>query len=597
MEAVIERTEAGVVSIPEAPARTIPGAILSQCRALGERTYTRHWDGNGWVETSWNSFAQQSLAVAAALIDEGVKAGDRVLLMSENRIEWLLCDLGIQCAGAVTVPVYPSSSVATVKSIIKSTEPVFAIASSEDRADKIRTAGLEKIRLIVPDVDRWRARALEPQQVDGVAERLRGLSPDGVATVIPTSGTTGEPKGVILLHRNFTDMAAAALSIFDFGPEDMVLSFMPYAHSYERIEGIFTPSMAGCTITLTRGLDRIREDLAEVRPSAMMGFPRMFEKFHQTVLDMVAEVPVHKRLMFRLAMGVGTRRAARNDVVARGPLEWLADRFVLKPLHRRVTGGRLRFFVSGGAPLNQSVEEFFWALGVKILQGWGLTETTAAATANTETEHRYRTVGKPLPGMDLKIAEDGEILVRGPAVMAGYMNKPEETAEVLVDGWLRTGDIGFVDAQGFLTITDRKKDLIKTAGGKYIAPQPIEAGLMADRYVASAMVIGDTRPYAVALIVPEWAALERDRGLTGERVRLCEDPAVRAYFRGVVDGVNRDLAGFETVKRFALLPADFSEAAGELTPTLKPRRRIVVEHNQAVIDALYAQPREAAEPA
>jgi long-chain acyl-CoA synthetase len=592
MQAAIEAPERATVQIPEAPERTIPGEVLARCRAMGDRVYTRHWDGTEWVDTTWREFAEQALAISGALVAEGVRPGDRVLLMSENRLEWLLCDLGIQSAGAVTVPVYPSSTVASVKAIVKATEPVLAIASTGERADKITTAGLEKVYLVQPDVDRWRQRPLEPAESDEIAARLAALSPEALATVIPTSGTTGEPKGVMLLHRSFADMARSGLQVFDIGETDVVLSFLPYAHVMERMDGIFLPTVAGATIVLGRGMDHLVEDIAEVRPTIMLGVPRVFEKVFEAVHDAASRESEIKRRLFEWALAVGAGRAARDDVRPSGPVEGLAERLVLKTLRARLTGGRLRFFISGGAPLNEKVEEFFWALGVKILQGWGLTEGTSGLTSNTERDHRYRTVGKALPGIELTIADDGEILVAGPAVMTGYMNRPRESEETLAGGLLHTGDIGFLDADGFLTITDRKKDLIKTSGGKYIAPQPIEAALMANRYVGSAMVVGDERPYAIALIVPDWDALVRDRGLTASRVQLCTDPAVVAYFESVVNEVNHSLAGFETVKRFALLPADFSEEAGELTPTLKPRRRVILEHNAAVVDELYAQPRD-----
>jgi len=592
MQAVMEVPERAAARIPDAPSRTIPGEILARCRELGDRTYTRHWDGERWIETSWLEFADQALAITATLIAEGVGAGDRVLLMSENRIEWLLCDLGIQSAGAVTVPIYATSTLASVKAVVKATEPVLAIASNAERADRIRTAGLDKVFLIHPEVERWRSRPLDDADREAIALRLAKLEPEGLATVIPTSGTTGEPKGVMLRHLSFTDMARSALSVFDIGESDVVLSFLPYAHVMERMDGVFVPTVAGATIVLGRGMDHLVEDIAEVKPTIMLGVPRVFEKVFEAVHDAAAHESAVKQRLLKWALDVGAGRAARDDVSPRGPVEGLAERLVLHGLRERLTGGRLRFFISGGAPLNEKVEEFFWALGVKILQGWGLTEGTSGLTSNNETDHRYRTVGKALPGIELKIAEDGEILVQGPAVMTGYMGRAEETAATLADGWLHTGDIGFLDAAGFLTITDRKKDLIKTAGGKYIAPQPIEALLMADRYVASAMVVGDERPYAVALLVPDWAALVRDRGLAGTPVELCEGVDVRRYFEGVVEEVNRGLAGFETIKRFALLPADFSEAAGELTPTLKPRRRVVLEHQAAVIDGLYAQPKD-----
>lgn len=576
----------------EAPRMTIPGEILARCAAYRDREYLRHWDGAAWRSTTWASFADQALRIACALVGEGVNAGDRVLLISENRLEWLLCDLGIQCAGAVTVPVYPTSTLASVKVIARTTEPVLGIASNAERGDRLAAGGVPSVRLLEPDVEEWRRRAPASNEMDEVRARLERLTPESLATVIPTSGTTGEPKGVTLLHRNFTEMSRGALQVFDIGESDVVLSFLPYAHVMERVDGIFVPTMAGAAIVLGRGMDHLVEDIGEIRPTIMLGVPRVFEKVHERVLDTASHEPAWKRRLLLWSLRVGAGRAARDDVAPRGWRESLAERLVLRSLRERITGGRLRFFISGGAPLSQKVEEFFWALGVKILQGWGLTEGTSGVTSNTERDHRYRTVGKALPGIELRIAGDGEILVHGPAVMAGYFGNAKATDDTLADGWLLTGDIGFLDGEGFLTITDRKKDLLKTAGGKYIAPQPIEAALMADRFIAAAMVVGDGRPYAVALIVPDWAALASEEGVTGDPSVLAGSPAVRSFFARRVEAANRDLAGFETIKRFALLPRDFTEEAGELTPTLKPKRRVVLEHNAALIDALYAQPRE-----
>jgi long-chain acyl-CoA synthetase len=309
------------------------------------------------------------------------------------------------------------------------------------------------------------------------------------------------------------------------------------------------------------------------------------------VHDQVSRKSALQRALFWWALRVGAQRMAPDG--GPGVRLWvrLADRLVLDSLRRRLTGGRLRFFISGGAPLNEKVEQFFWALGVKILQGWGMTETTSGATSNSETLHRYRSVGPPLPGLELKLADDGEILVRGPIVTSGYYNLPQATAQVLsADGWLSTGDMGFL-ADGFLTITDRKKDLIKTSGGKYIAPLPIEARLQAERALKAALVIGNERPYAVALIVPDWDAVRSQLGIAGMPAELKKDPRVRGLFQELVDQCNRDLASFESIKRFALLERDFAENLDELTPTLKPKRKVIGEHFAAEIEALYSASR------
>jgi long-chain acyl-CoA synthetase len=420
-----------------------------------------------------------------------------------------------------------------------------------------------------------------------VIQRLEALKPDDVVTLIYTSGTTGQPKGVVLAHRNFVDMARATLQVFDVGEHDVSLSFLPYSHVFERMSGIFVGIMGGGSSYLSRGIDLLGEDLGQVKPTLMMSVPRVYEKMYARVQQQVGNAPPHKQALFRWAIATGKRSLKGRANPLQGIQQRLAERIVLAPLRQRLSGGRLRFFVSGGAPLNPEIEEFFWAIGIPILQGWGLTETTSGATSNTEKDHRLGTVGKAFPGVELKIAGDGEILVKGPGVMLGYHDSPKATAEVLEDGWFRSGDIGELDKAGFLKITDRKKDLLKTAGGKYVAPQPIESRLQDDSLIERAVLIGDGRPYVTALIVPDWEALKREQKLSGEPEQLSQDEKVRAVFQGRVDAVNKGLGSWETIKYFQLLAEDFSEARGEMTPTLKVRRRAVQEHHKAAIESMY----------
>ena len=339
-----------------------------------------------------------------------------------------------------------------------------------------------------------------------LAGRLGALRPDAVATVVYTSGTTGDPKGVMLTHRHFVEMGKSALKAFHIGPDDRLLSYLPYSHVLERVDGIFVETLADLPFWLTRGMDMLVEDIQLARPTVMLGVPRVFEKVYEAVFDQVQNQPAYRRAIFELGPGHRSRAYSRDLVPGFGSELGSPRGSCWLRCASASPVGRLRFFISGGAPLNEKVEEFFWSIGVKILQGWGLTETTSGVTSNTEEEHRYRTVGKALPGTEIRIATDGEILVKGPGVMLGYKNRPEDT-RVISDGWLKTGDMGFVDSDGFLTITDRKKDLIKTSGGKYVAPLPIESQLENERYVKASLVVGDERPYVVALIVPDWAAL------------------------------------------------------------------------------------------
>ncbi|HUY73763.1 MAG TPA: long-chain fatty acid--CoA ligase [Candidatus Dormibacteraeota bacterium] len=569
---------------------TIPAVFFAQAKLHDQAPYLHFFRDGAWQVLTWTETAERAMRVACALVDAGVRPGEHVALMSPNRPEWLYCDFGIMAAGAVTVPLYPSLLPKVAGYIAADSKTRFAIAADATMAAKLAGHELPKhVFTMDEDVKRWTEMEPAADLRAQVSERLAAIKPDDVATVIYTSGTTGEPKGVIFAHTHFIEAARAGLQMFHIGPEDVLLSYLPYSHVLERVDGIFIETTAGCSFWLARSLDTIFvEDIHVARPTIMLGVPRVFEKLYESVYDQVRKQPVYRRAIFRWALGIGVARLHGSQ----GP--WLrlrvriAERLVLAPLREKLTGGRLRFFISGGAPLNEKVEEFFWAIGVKILQGWGLTEATSGVTSNTEEVHRYRSVGIPMPGTELRIADDGEILVKGPGVMIGYKNRPEATDDCIKGEWLKTGDMGFIDQDGFLTITDRKKDLIKTSGGKYVAPLPIEAQLENDRYVKAALVVGDSRQYVVGLIVPDWEALAADAGFSGAPATLVDDEAVRARFQKVVDAVNQNLASFETIKYFTLLERDFTEANDELTPSLKKKRRVIALHFQKQIDAMFA---------
>jgi len=559
--------------------RTTSGLFFRQSARFGDRTLVRFHDGERWRGASWNRTADLALRVAARLVGEGVSAGDRVAIMAENRVEWLYCDLAIQAAGAVTVPIYPSTSARTAQAI--ATDAGIRVAFvDEDLRDRLQ---VERLVGFDSDLPGWVADPADPELLAEVEARAAAVSPDDLATLVYTSGTTGLPKGVMLPHRCFVDMAHSCLEAFDIGQEDESLSFLPYSHVFERINGVFVGLAAGGSAWIARGIPKLVDDLQECRPTVMVSVPRVYEKMHQQVMAIVREQPAHRRAIFRWAIAQGRRRLRG----APAPLFPLADRVVLAPIRKRLTGGRLRFFVSGGAPLSAEVESFFWAIGVKIFNGWGMTETASGATSNTERRHEFETVGPPLPGVEIRIADDGEVLVKSPGNMVGYYNNPEATAETLDDGWVRTGDIGEVDAGGFLRITDRKKELLKTAGGKYVAPAPMETRLMQDPAIERAVVVGDERPYVTALVVPDWKTLEVEHAITGTPEELCRDERARTVVQRAIDGVNRDLGSWETIKYFELLPHDFTETSGELTPTLKVKRRIVQERYREQIETMY----------
>ena len=555
------------------------GVFFRQAAKYGDRPYLHFRDGHGpWQVVSFSEMERRVLAVGSALIEAGISPGDVVLIMSENRLEWLFCDLAIQAVGGVSVPVYPNMTAETAQFVASDSAAKFAIAGDAELAAKLPLQGsLRKVAVMDVDVAQWVEQPI--RNVREVSARLAKVSPEDLSTIIYTSGTTGVPKGVELPHGNLVDIARAAASVHPISDRDRAISWLPYSHSYGRIDDIIVDLLVGVEAWISRGPDHLGEEIHEIKPTVMNNVPRIYEKMYGAVMSRVHAATPTRQAMFKWAVRVGTRY---SQAPAPGPLlraqHALADRLVLRPIRVLLTGGNLRFFVSGGAGLAREIEEFFWALGVPILNGWGLTETSAGACSNTLHNHRFLTVGKPFPGVELKIAEDGEILVKGPGNMRAYHNQPQATAEVLQDGWVYTGDIGEIDADGYLKITDRKKSLFKTAGGKYIAPLPLEHELLTDPIITRAVVVGEGRPYITALIVPDRDAAKA-QGL--------DDSALEARVQSLVDRVNSRLGQWETIKYFTLLPRDFTEEAGELSLKMDIKRKVIADHFAAQIDSMY----------
>jgi len=591
---------------------TIPAMFYRQAERFGERPMMLIKGGGAYRPLSWRAVRDDVESLAGWLLQRGVAPGDRVAIFVENRPEWGIADLAAQSVGAWGVPIYPTLKAHDVGLILEDCRPAAAIASGADRLATLVSAAarLERppamIALDAPGVDdrgvhAWPQalesgrRALEAVRPE-LERRRAALRPADTATLIYTSGTTGIPKGVMLSHRNFLSNAAASASVVPIGPEDVHLSFLPLSHVFERMAGWYLMMSVGARIAFAESMDTVPQNMAEVRPSVMLGVPRFFEKLYARVQERLGAMPARKRRLVEWALGVG-RRHAEARFAGRRPGPGLAlaraaaDRLVFRTFRRRL-GGRLRFFVSGSAPLSREIGEFFFWIGVTILEGYGLTETSPVIAVNRLERPRFGTVGPPLPGVEVRIAEDGEILTRGPHVMQGYYGRPADTAEVIRDGWLHTGDVGELNAEGVLRITDRKKDLIKTAGGKFVAPQRLENLFVMDPYVSQAFVYGDTRPFCVALIVPQAEALRehaRAQGLPdGSLAELVSRPDIQAWYWERVQAAQRDLAGFEQVKKIALLDAEFSLDSGELTPTLKTKRRCVAERYQVLLDSLYA---------
>jgi long-chain acyl-CoA synthetase len=576
----LRTSTAGAIDIdPEAISdRTTVGVLFRQAAKYTDRAVLHHRDGDAWRLKSWREMQHDVLSVASALIDAGVKAGECVVLLSENRYEWLYCDFAIQAIGAITVPIYTNLTAEMTQFIAADCEATFGIASDTTLGSKLKAEGpLTRIALIETDVPAWIDAG--PTQLAEITARMAGIRPDDLCTIVYTSGTTGVPKGVELAHRNLVDISRAALIVHPVTDKDVSLSYLPYAHVFGRINEIFLGILYGAETWISRGPDHLVEELAEVQPTIMCSVPRVYEKMYAAVMSRVREASPTRRALFHWAIRTGT---SYSHTKAPGP--WvqaqhrLADRLVLAALRKRLTGGRLRFYISGGAGLAQEIEEFFWSIGVPILNGWGMTETSSGVCSNTLYEHRFLTVGKPFPGVEIKIADDGEILVKGPGNMVGYHKNPAATAEMLKDGWIYSGDIGGFDGDGFLRITDRKKSLFKTSGGKYIAPMPVEHGLMTNQLVLRAVVVGEGKPYVTALVVPDWDEA-RKQGLN--------EDAVRASIQKTVDDLNTHLGHWETIKYFALLPHDFTEDAGELSLKMDVKRKVVAERYQDLIESMY----------
>ncbi len=566
-----------------------------------------------WDDLSYRHLGDQVRDLSLGLLELGLGPGDRVAILSENRPEWAAADYACLAARCTDVPVYPTLPARQIEHILRDSGSAAIFVSSRAQLDKVRAirSRLPNLRHIIAfdDVagggDVHDLRQVQRQGRTAVGrhahwrEQALSAAPVDLATLIYTSGTTGDPKGVMLTHGNIASNVTAALSLFTFGPSDECLSFLPLSHIFERMLGHYALFYAGVTINYATSMDTVAAELLERRPTVVASVPRLYEKILARVLETVRQSSLPRRRIFTWSRAVGETYV--NHLVARRPMPRrlalryaLADRLVFRKLRAR-TGGRIRFFVSGGAPLAPDIARFFYAAGMPIYEGYGLTETSPVIAANRPGRVRPGTVGPPIPGVAVRIANDGEIVVRGPNVMQGYFGKPGPTAEAIdPEGWFHTGDIGMIDDEGCLRITDRKKDLIVTAGGKNIAPQPIESLAKTSKYVSNAVMLGDRRRFTVMLVVPNfdalraWGAHQKFDDL--ETGSLLDRPEVRAKLESELAAALADLARHEMPKKFLFLPHDFSVESGELTPTLKVRRRVVEEHHRSALEALYADP-------
>jgi long-chain acyl-CoA synthetase len=564
-----------------------------------------------WLPISSADLRRNIAGTAHALQEWGIHKGDRVAILSENRPEWSTADFAILLLGAVTVPVYSTLTPEQTAYTLRDSGASVIFVSTEHQLRKLQTIlpQTQIKRIIVMDhvqiasdldaicvlMDQFMTQGpltLDPKTVS----LARSIQPGDLATIIYTSGTTGTSKGAMLTHGNMTSNITCSLLGFEMHPGDISISFLPLSHVTARHVD-FSLLYHGVTLAYCPFIENLTETFLEVRPTVCVSVPRVYEKIYAKTETTARGFP--KRAIYRWALSVG--RANKAAILAgHTPTSstWkLANKLVFSKIRAGV-GGNVRTFISGGAPLGRELAEWFATVGIRIHEGYGLTETSPVIAVNTPVNHRIGTVGKILPNLEVRIAEDGEILVRGPSVFKGYWNRPDETQNAFQDDWFKTGDIGQIDADGYLFVTDRKKDLIKTSGGKFIAPQPIENSLKLNPLVGTAVILGDKRKFAFVIISPNFPLLEdwarANNVPSSSRAELVANPKVQALYEGIVEGVNQNLARFEKLKRVLLVPDEFTADNGALTPTLKLRRRVIEDRYRREIDELYAQAEEAA---
>jgi len=568
--------------------------------------------GGAVTYTSGRDLLPKVRDISLGLAALGMVPGDRVAILSESRPEWLFADLAVLAAGAVTTPIYPTLSpeqIAFILSdcgasmvIVSTTVQLGKLLSVLDRAPLVRTVVLmdgppvsdARVRIECLDAvatmghDRMRAGWGVAREFHDAARRVRA---EDLATIIYTSGTTADPKGVMLTHGNLIANIEGVLKVLDLHDEDVALSFLPLCHGFERMVAYIYLTV-GISVAFAESIDTVARDLQLVRPTVMSGVPRVFEKLRARIFEKASHAPAPRRALFHWAVSVAMRRGRllgdRKPLPASLRLaSTIADRLVFSKIRAGV-GGRMRFAVSGSAPLDPELATFFYGAGLPILEGYGLTETSPVLCVMPLEHVRFGTVGPPLPNVELRIADDGEILARGPNVMLGYYQRPDETAAVITDGWFHTGDIGALDDAGFLRLTDRKKEILVTSGGKKVAPQPIEQRLRQQSVVAEAVLVGDRRHFPAALLLPDFGALAAGLGCSVEQARArLDSPEAQALLQAAVDAANRDLAQFERVKKFALFSEELTMANGMLTPTLKVKRRVFEERYRREIEEMY----------
>ena len=590
--------------------RTITHCLLDALKRPEDQAAILFKSGNSWLRWSWRDFYREVESLAGFLFQSGVKRGDRVAIYSSTRVEWFISDMAIMALGAISVPIYTSNREEDIEYIINNSACSMMIIESRELLSRFHNVAKKcpgvKSTLIFNEhsseedkTTGWKeaiisGRRYAQDETDFLMAAIHENTLEQIATIIYTSGTTGQPKGVVLTHAQAMSEIGDIFSLIGADHRDRSLSFLPYAHILGRVES-WGSLYTGFTLCFAESLEKLRKNLQELKPTILIGVPRVFEKIYNGIQTQVEAHPLRHRV-FNWAVGAGQKvsqhRLQKEPLPALDLAQYLlAKKFIFTPLNEKL-GGKLRFAVSGGAPLSREIAEFFHAADILILEGYGLTETTAAISVNTPFAYRFGTVGKPIGEADIKIAKDGEIVVKSEKVMKEYYDNPQATKDAFTeDGYFKTGDIGEFTADGFLRITDRKKDLIKTAGGKYVAPQKLENLLKLNKYISQVLIHGDRRKYIVALVTLELPAVEdfaRQYDISySDPGSLSQHPKIKELIRDAVAEANCKLSSYETIKNFAILAEDFTVEAGELTPSLKVRRKFCDEKYREMLDKLY----------
>ncbi len=594
------------------PYQNLPEMFFDQADRLQNKTALLSKKEGLYTPISWLQFKTQVLKAVRSFQKLGIGSGDCVALLSENRPEWAITDLAVQSFGACLVPVYATSSIKEVGYVVRHSEAKVIVVSTAEQFCKVQSFLIESssVRHIIvmdgpaasdPRVLNWESFLGSSQVSDSeekaIRQNVEKIQPDHLATVIYTSGTTGPPKGVMLSHRNFLINCWDAKHAIDLRPDDVSLSFLPLSHVFERTAGYYFPIMVGSTIAYAESMNTVPENLLEVKPTVASSVPRLYEKIHEKIMDKIRNAPPLRKKLANWAIKVGYRtapyRLVHKSLPALLAIQYKIAKLLIFNKLQKQLGGRMRFFISGGAPLSKQIAEFFYAAGVVILEGYGLTETSPVIAVNRLDRLKFGTVGIPFDHVEVRIADDGEIAARGPSIMKGYYKDDTATNEVIRDGWFYTGDIGQIDSEGFLSITDRKKDLIVTSGGKNIAPQNIENSLTRHPLIQQAVILGDRYNFLTALIVPKFENLAKQLGKDEVSKRALI--AVPEAYRLIAEAIREqtlELPNYEKVKTFRMLDEEFSQEKGELTPTLKVKRKIVADRYRQLIEEMCAEVEE-----